>query len=231
MKTTEQTIYGIAISIVIYLVALFIGRILQFENAFIVSSFSTHTIMLLLSVIAIILFKKNFKYTVSLPAFKLTLKPILVALITAIVVNLIISIIIKSAGGPIENHPIVAKLNPVQVFLFIFIYASVAEELLFRGFLLNMLAPLKIMGFTLFKTRISLPVMMSSVMFGLAHLSLISFGMSFFFLIRIVVFTTSLGLIAGYYQEKYNNNFYAIIVHMSGNFLGLFSVLMMRISA
>lgn len=229
MKNNKRLVSGIVISIVIYLLALFVGRALKFENAFIVSSFSTHTIMGLLSVMAIVLMKKHLKYTLALPEFKLTFKPVMVALITAFSVNFVITVIIKAAGGPIEVHPMVAKLNPVQVFLFIFIYASVAEELLFRGFLLNMLAPLKEKGFTLLKTRISLPVIISALMFGLAHLSLMSFGMSVFFLIRIVVFTTSLGLIAGYYQEKYNNNFYAIIVHMSGNFLMLVSVLLVNI--
>jgi membrane protease YdiL (CAAX protease family) len=34
-----------------------------------------------------------------------------------------------------------------------------------------------------------------------------------------------LGLIAGYYQEKYDNNAYAIIVHMSGNLMGLIGAL------
>jgi membrane protease YdiL (CAAX protease family) len=37
------------------------------------------------------------------------------------------------------------------------------------------------------------------------------------FVIRIVLFATCLGIIAGYYQEKYDNNAYAIAVHMSGN--------------
>lgn len=231
MKNTERIVSGIAISTMIYLLALFIGRVIKFDNAFFAPSFPTHTIMLLLSVIAIMLMKKYMAYTISLPQFKLIWKPILYALVTAISVNFILTIIIKLAGGPIEAHPLIAKLNPAQVFLFAFIYAPIAEELLFRGFLLNMLEPLKARGITFFKTRISLPVIISALMFGFAHLSLISFGMSFFFLLRIVVFAMSLGLIAGYYQEKYNNNSYAIIVHMSGNFLLVLSVLLLKLSA
>lgn len=231
MKNTERLVSGIAITVVIYFLSLFIGRILKFDNVFIVSSFSTHTIMLILSIIAIILMKNNLKYNISLPKFKLILKPIMYALITAIFVNFITIIAIKLAGGPIDAYPLIAKLTPLQVFLFIFIYASIAEELLFRGFLLNMLAPLKVMGITIFKTRLSLPVIISAIIFGLAHLSLISFGMSIYFLIRIVIFTTSLGLIAGYYQEKYNNNSYAIIVHMTGNFPMLLAVLISHVSS
>lgn len=42
-----------------------------------------------------------------------------------------------------------------------------------------------------------------------------------------LVFTFALGLIAGYYQEKYDNHAFAIIVHMAGNLMGLVSILMM----
>jgi membrane protease YdiL (CAAX protease family) len=66
-----------------------------------------------------------------------------------------------------------------------------------------------------------MPVIISAIAFGAAHLVLLATDASAFFLVRIVLFTTCLGLVAGYYQEKYNNHFYAIIVHMSGNFLAV----------
>jgi membrane protease YdiL (CAAX protease family) len=54
----------------------------------------------------------------------------------------------------------------------------------------------------------------------------------YLFLIRIVLFTFVLGLAAGYYQEKYENNtLYAIIVHMGGNFPGVLSALLMNIQS
>jgi len=46
------------------------------------------------------------------------------------------------------------------------------------------------------------------------------------FLIRMVLFTSVVGLIAGYYQEKYDNHAYAIMVHMAGNLMGLISILL-----
>lgn len=63
-------------------------------------------------------------------------------------------------------------------------------------------------------------------MFGLAHLSLISLGVSFALILRTLVFAICIGLIAGYYQEKYNNNAYAIIVHMAGNLPVLIATLL-----
>jgi hypothetical protein len=38
-----------------------------------------------------------------------------------------------------------------------------------------------------------------------------------------------LGLVAGYYQEKYNNNVYAILVHMAGNSLTILAVVLMHL--
>lgn len=79
-----------------------------------------------------------------------------------------------------EVHPAI-KLNPVQFLLFVVIAASIAEELLFRGFLLNLLAPLKQRGIKILNRKISLSVMISALLFGLAHLSLASFGYSPYF--------------------------------------------------
>ena len=127
-----------------------------------------------------------------------------------------------------EVHPVIMNTSPFQVFLFIFIYASIAEELLFRGFLMNILQPLKTKGITILKRTLSLPVIISAVAFGLAHLILITTGASGLLIFRVVVFTTVLGLIAGYYQEKYDNNAFAIIVHMAGNWFGFVGAVMMN---
>ena len=136
------------------------------------------------------------------------------------------AVLTKILGGEVESHFALEVMSPLQVFLFIFIYASVAEEVLFRGFLQNILKPLKNKGIKLFKRHISVPVMISAVAFSLAHLTLIASGANNFFIVRILIFTAVLGLIAGYYQEKYENNAYAIIVHMGGNFMGLIAALL-----
>jgi membrane protease YdiL (CAAX protease family) len=122
-------------------------------------------------------------------------------------------------------------MSPLQIFVFIFIYASIAEEVLFRGFLMNILKPVSIKGIKVFKRNLNFPVIISAVIFGLAHLILITTGAGGLFLLRIVVFTTILGLIAGYYQEKYNNNAYAIIVHMAGNIMGVIGALLMSLNS
>lgn len=97
--------------------------------------------------------------------------------------------------------------------------------------MLNLLKPLNTKGITVFKRKISLPVILSAIAFGLAHLILIKYGVGVLFLIKIVLFTTSLGIVAGYYQEKYDNNAYAIIVHMGGNLFGVVGAILMSLVA
>jgi membrane protease YdiL (CAAX protease family) len=217
MKDGEKVYYGISITVVIFAISAFIGKIFYLKNSFLTSSFGTHSLMLILSLLAIYVFSKNMNYIISIPEFKKILRPVLFGMLASIIVGLFTNIIVKLSGGIIEMHPALMKMSPLQVLVFVFFYASIAEELLFRGFLMNILAPYKFRGIIAFKRKISIPVAVSGIAFGLAHLILIASGVGILFLIRIVIFTTVIGFIAGYYQEKHNNNAYAIIVHMAGN--------------
>ena len=230
MKNNERIIYGLIITIAVFAISTFTGRELHLDIDFLPNSFVTHSLMLLLSIIAIYSFKKNVDYKISLPKFRKILKPILVGLIATIIVNVSMTIITKILGGKIEVHPAMMKMSPLQVFIFVFIYASIAEEILFRGFLMNILKPLKIKGISILKRKISVPVIISAFAFGLGHLILITTGVGGLFLLKIVVFTTILGIVAGYYQEKYDNNAFAIIVHMSGNLMGVIGALLMNLN-
>jgi len=230
MKNNLKIVYGLVITTVIFLLANFIGSKVQLNNIFIVDSFMVHTLMLLLSIFAIFVMRKNLSYTISWPKFKNILRPIAIGIVVTIVINIVMTVVIKLVGGNIEGHALLAKMNPLQVIVFVFFYASIAEEILFRGFLMNLISPLKENGITLLKRKISLPVIISAIAFGLAHLILLSTGAGALLLVRIVLFTTILGLIAGYYQEKYNNNAYSIIVHMSGNLLAVLGAFLMNLN-
>ena len=230
MKNNRRIIFGIITTIIVFIIATFGSRKLHLNIDFIPNSFATHSLMLLLSIIAIYSFKKEVNYKISLPKFKKILKPILLGFLTTIILNISMTIIIKILGNKIEAHPLLLSMSTLQVFIFIFIYASIAEEILFRGFLMNILKPLKTKGIKIFKRKISIPVIISAVLFGLGHLILATTGVSISFLIKTVIFTTTIGLIAGYYQEKYDNNAFAIIVHMSGNFVGVITVLLINLN-
>lgn len=231
MKNNERIIYGIVITIVVFGIATFFGSRIHLNIDFFASSFVTHSLMLTLSIVLIYSLRKYVNYKIEVPKFKKILKPILFGLLATIIVNISMSIITKIIGGEIEPLAALMKMSPLQVFIFVFIYASIAEELLFRGFLMNILKPLKSKGIKIFKRNLSIPTIISAVIFGLAHLILLATGAGGFFILRIVVFTTILGLIAGYYQEKYENNAFAIIVHMAGNFMSIIGVLLMHLNS
>ena len=231
MKNKERIIYGFIITIVIYAIAQVVSFNLKLNNDFIPDAFITLTIFLILSVLAIYVFRKHMSYNISMPKFKKVLKPIAMGVIVTVTIGILMTVVTKVSGGELEGHPAFKIMNPLQIFIFVFIYASIAEEILFRGFLQNLLKPLSTKGITVFKRKISLPVILSAIAFGLAHLILIKTGVGFLFLLKIVLITTSLGLVAGYYQEKYDNNAYAIIVHMGGNFFGVVGAILMSLVA
>jgi membrane protease YdiL (CAAX protease family) len=107
-----------------------------------------------------------------------------------------------------------------QTVIFVWLYASVSEELLTRGLIQSFLTPLADYGFTIFGVRISLPVLIGALFFGLMHAALLTTGMALFSVISIVVFSSVLGLIAGYHREQTGSLIPAIIVHALGNIGG-----------
>lgn len=227
MKNSQLIIYGLLLTAIVFILATLSARLFQLNIGFIPYSFVTHSVMLILSIALIYGFRKFVNYKISIPKFKKTLKPILFGFLAAVVINPLMVVLTKILGGEIESHFAFDIMSPLQVFLFIFIYASVAEEVLFRGFLQNILNPLqKNKGIKIFKRHISLPVIIGAIAFSLAHLILITSGAGVFFILRTLIFTFVLGIIAGYYQEKFNNNVYAIIVHMAGNFMGVIASLL-----
>ena len=225
MKNSERVIYGLLLTIIVFLLAGFAGRVINLNLQPVPSSFVSDSVMLILSIVLICSLRKYVNYKIAWPKFKKIWKPILFGFLSAVIINSLIEVIGNACGIESEHHYVFDVMSPLQFFLFVFIMASTAEEVLFRGFLQNILKPLRAKGIKLFKRHISLPVIIGAIVFSLAHLSLLASGAGAYFIFRTLTFTFVLGLIAGYYQEKYDNNAYAIIVHMSGNLMGLIGAL------
>ncbi len=221
MKNSKLIIYGILITVAIFGISNFVGKVFPLNHPFLPYTFLSHSVMLILSILAILVVRNRIGFRLRIPSFKSIWKPILFALLATIVINISMTILSQPVGGGAEQHPAFNVMNPWQILIFVFFYASLAEEMLFRGFLLNTLKPIQHIGIRIFKRKLSLSVMVSAIAFGLAHLILLYFNVSGLFVMRVVVFTLVLGLIAGYYQEKHENLAYAIIVHMAGNALGV----------
>ncbi len=173
--------------------------------------------ILIISILLIIIFSK--KRIIEFNFGKVKLQQ----LIFPIGLTVLLSIISQLVPIVLRNevNPVAVSMSIVQRLFFIVVLASLGEELLFRGFLQNMLNPIKSYGINLFKSRLSLPVIISGILFGLMHFALIGTGASFNFALQIVIFGMFIGMIAGYFQEKYNNFNYAFIVHMTANLSGL----------
>ena len=216
---------GLLLTLAVYAIALFVGSRWHLNSEFVVDSFSTHAVMLTLSVALIVALRKQVCYRIAMPKFKPALRAFLIGLVATLAVNATTGILTFVISGKAEMHPFFEKTSALQFLVFAFFFAPVAEEHLFRGFLQNYLRLLGDKGFMLFRRRISLPVLISALAFSLAHLSLLIKGVGVLFMIRTLLFTFVLGLIAGYYQEKHNNIVYAVLVHMAGNFLGLFAAI------
>jgi len=230
MSNRNTIFYGFISTIAIFFIAILVRNIIDFKECFVPNLFFGHVITILLSCIAIWVMKKNLNFHIALPKIKKLIKLFFIGVLLVYIVQIPMNIIVMLVDGKLTPHPFLLKMNVLQAFLFVFISASIAEEILFRGFLKNSLNSLSKRGVTIFKSRFSLPVIISAAAFSLAHLTLIFAGVNYLFLIRIVLFTFILGTAAGYYQEKYENNTsYAIIVHMGGNLPALLSVFIMTL--
>ena len=75
-----------------------------------------------------------------------TLKPMLLGFLAVVIINALLVGLGKVFGIEAGSHFVFDVMTPLQVFLFICILASVAEEVLFRGFLQNILKPLQAGG-------------------------------------------------------------------------------------
>ena len=228
MKNKQQPFLGLIITLIIFILATLIIRTFLKDYSYPISTSITLSVELLLSILAIQIFKPNFN--IKIPKMKPALKVFFIgfgiSVLTMIILNLVEMLIMGETTK--EKHPAFNKMTLLQIIFFVFIGASIAEEFLFRGFLLNMLMPLKKVQFRIFKKQIGLHIILSAIMFGAAHLMLLKSGVSTNFVLKIVVFATILGLFAGYFQEKYKNTSYAILTHMGGNLLGVIGMLIMQ---
>ncbi len=121
---------------------------------------------------------------------------------------------------PLEEIPAAENFSFLQIIIFIWIFASIREEVLTRGLLQGFLEPLRKYGLTAFGLRISLPVLVSAFVFGLMHMGLLTMGMGIYSVLYIVLFAFIVGVIAGYYREKSGSLIPAIMVHMLANIGG-----------
>lgn len=234
MNKTINLITGIILTVAIFGACYLISEVISIENDFIPASLVTHSSMLLLAVIAILYCRKYsfFKFPLKKVKLKYYLFGILLGLAGMITGQILSILILKISGFGLDpsgqGHSVVANLNALQFFLFIFLLASISEEFLFRGFTQNFFSPLKSIGIRISqKVFIGLPAILTGVLFGLGHLILLTTETSGPMIFRIVVMTSVVGIIAGYFQEKHQSILPAIVIHMTVNLPGLITSILL----
>ncbi|MCD4747157.1 MAG: CPBP family intramembrane metalloprotease [Bacteroidales bacterium] len=230
MKTITRIILGVTLSIIIFGISIIASKWNVFSNGFFHPSFLTHTTMLIISAAMIYILSRKNLLTFEIQKLKIKniFKTIGITVLFIVIINILITIILLITKNSVdEKHILLSKFSPCQIIIFVFFYASIAEEFLFRGLIQNFLQPIKDRKIKIFKAYLSLPVIISGILFGLSHLILLKTGASLPFIFRILVFTTTLGLLAGYYQEKYKSFFIAVIIHMVGNLPGVIASFVM----
>ena len=189
-------------------------------NEVIVSNFQllpsglfTQLCFILFSYLLIKFYNFEIKYFLSIPNFFKVL-PFIFILICGIL--FILDIII-----PNSNPESILNISKKELIAILLINCF-GEEFLFRGFLQNYYSKFKKYQFNLFKIRISYPVFISGLFFGLMHFAIMSTGIDFISASKIVISATCVGLFSGYYYERYNTLFAPIIIHFVCNLSSIF---------
>lgn len=173
-----------------------------------------HTSMLFFSIMVILILGKGkmvgygFIWSMDFPFIRIVLLSVMLGFISSLVINLFFHTSVATPG---------ANFSFPEKIMYIWVWASICEEVLTRGLIMGFLAPLKHYGIKLSGIFISLPVIVAALFFGAMHLMLLSLGASLFTVLNIVVFGIILGLIAGYYKERSNSLLPAVIVHICFN--------------
>jgi membrane protease YdiL (CAAX protease family) len=177
-------------------------------------AFITHSFMWALSLIIIALLTRGRikEYGFTRGKFRLTAGIFLWVIPTAILS--IIGFFASPSGAEIKSG---FDLSPLQSVIFVWIYASTCEEVFTRGLLQSLLSPILRYGISLSKKiRLSLPVLFSGLYFGLMHIVAIDkMGPP------VIILTSLLGIVAGYYREKTGSLIPAIIIHALFNIGGM----------
>lgn len=178
--------------------------------------------MLIIAILLIIIIGKgkfsNFGFK-SAPV-KTVLRSVFLAFGVSLVLFLANGIYMNITSSVVSSRVPFMESSFLSRIILVWIIASSVEEIFYRGFLQTYLEPLKDIGLKLGKVYLSLPVILTALMFGFMHLCLK--GMLPWVMVRFIILNaTILGLIAGYYREKTGSLIPAYFVHLTFNVVGM----------
>ncbi len=225
MSESKSQIIKVFIAVLLGLLVLFASAFMAIIGTkFIPGSFGfiteipflTHSGMLVLSTLIIWFLSKGklsdygFKKPIDLDLARI----IMLAMSVGIIVALFRSFLAGGWGGSVEDA------FSIQIIIGIWLYASIAEEVLTRGLVQGHLKSLAEQGLTISGTRISVPVFVGALFFALMHIAMVTLGVDLVSVAATVISAFVAGIIAGYYCEKTGSLAPAILVHMLFNVTG-----------
>jgi membrane protease YdiL (CAAX protease family) len=146
--------------------------------------------------------------------FYILLKPILLISLLAFSINFLNKNILKFHGVVVDKPN-----NMLNFFLMAFFILPISEELQFRSLLQSTLQKASWKSFRIKNIQITSPVLFSSLVFGLIHITNIFKGASMNFAIFNAFSAFIAGLIFSYYREKTGSILISIILHVFGNLM------------
>jgi uncharacterized protein len=214
-KRLLKVVGGLAVSAAVALAALYAGMKAPLpEGSFVPGSFVTHSVMLALSLLIMRFLSRgrlaDFGFTRGTYRFKPAI--LLWALPTAVLS--LLSTLAPGRGGSAEA---LGGRSELELILFVWIYASVCEEVLTRGLLQTLISDNRGAGAT--QASFGLPVVLSGLFFGAMHVGLFdSMGPD---AVIPIVMATLLGLLAARYRQATGSLIPAILVHALFNVGGM----------
>jgi len=134
-----------------------------------------------------------------------------------------VSTLALSLGSGKGNLGSLKGLNPMQLPVLL-LFGPAAEEFFTRGWLQGFLRPLRTQLVKLGPACVSVPILTGALAFGAMHLK-VGFTTDAVTGVAIVIFSTSLGFLAGIIRERTGSLLPAIAVHLAGNAGGILGVL------
>lgn len=210
-----ESLRGIAITAAVALGALYVGWLAKLpQDGFVPGSFVTHSFMLAASLLIIWLWRGRRLADFGLTRGRYRFSPRILLWVLPTAVLSLMSALAPRLG---ESESAITGRTELQLIVFVWIYASVCEEVLTRGLLQSLIGGWGIASGR--AARFSVPVLVSGLFFGAMHLVLIrSMGAT---AAVPIVLATLLGFLAARYRESTGSLIPAIIVHALFNVGGM----------
>lgn len=209
-------VLAIALTTAVFLAAAFAARRVPLPpGGFFPSSFVTHSVMLVLSVAAMLLIAKGRfdRFGFTRGTYKSSLR-ILWWVLPVLVLSLAGALASRGHHGADSAF----GLTRIQTIVFVWFYASLCEETLVRGLLQTLLSG-SAKASSSVGHWLKMPVLISGLFFGAMHLPLVQqMGPK---MIPAVLMATYLGLVAAHYREKTGSLLPAFLIHLLFNIAGI----------